>query len=1026
MAQMPRHKNKQRAGRAASPPEAPGLGLASERKHVSVFFADICESTRRFGDADPEDARSRLEPVLRVMCEAVEAYGGTISQLLGDGVLALFGAPLAQEDHALRACLAAGDLQRRVRGLSAAGGGEVMLRVGIDSGEVAVGKVREFNAAYYRADGTALHRAKRLEQMAPEGSTLIGASTQRLVEGLVQILRPLQLEVRGFSEPLAAFELDHNAVASLARRRQLAPLVGRESVMNRLLEVVPRVRARRLQFLGLRGDAGIGKSRLMQALSERLGQQGFATCWHGVQAWAQGSAYGMIAALTLNLLGLPDSGEDRAQAVARALDAAGEPLSPHRAALADLLGAGPSGAEWDELPPHQRRRRLADAVQAVIESRLAQQPLLIVIDDLFVGDRESQRLLEGLLRKLEHAPLLICGAYRQDVSHRWADHAWFSEFPLGPLSDAEMGLLVREIVGDDASLAGLAGALVERAGGNPFFVEQMVMSLVDEGMLVGEPGHYRCTSGAPALRPPASIAAIVAARVDKLPLAAKQSLECAAVLGGHVLAAQVAAMTGHAEAEVQVSLQRALSAGLLVHAQAAGAEFDFRHALVQEVVAGGLSRPRRRVLHRAAYAALQEQSRAPRAADPDVLAQHAYAGELWPEAAEAAVNAMGRAIGRSANRDALSLFAMGLDAVSRAEVGAAAAALELRLRMTALGALSPLGKMEEAISNLERAHAITRELGDLRRESGVALQLSFVLWVQGQYERGLQAAAAAQASAQRTAGRSAQMAAQQARMMLRHGQGRYRDVLADARRAEQEFAPEIAELRLLPRWTTVPSLNLRAFSASALTALGDLAAAQACCDLGYAELKAFDHPYSRLLLDWVQGDLWLAAERWQEAATLLADACRRCRNQDVPTMEPPLRAWLCVALARLGRGPEALEMIEHAIDARLAELGGRYNAYYFPIAHAQVLQACGRPAQALVRAREAVAQADAFGQRGYQAQAALLAGELALSVGEPVEAARHLAQALTLAAECGMARVEARAAAGLAALPAGPGTSRGA
>ena len=1013
------------------------LGSASERKQASVFFADICESTRNFAADDPEEARSQLEPALRTMCEAVAAYGGIVSQLLGDGVLALFGAPVAQEDHALRACLAAVDLHRRVRMAAADGVPRFDVRIGIDSGELAVGAVHEYNATYYRADGSPLHSAKRLEQHAPVGGTLIGAATMRLVQGQVEVLRELSIDAKGFDQPLSAYEIELSAVAPLARRRELAPLIGREAVLQVLTEPLARVRAGHLHVVGLRGEAGIGKSRLALALSERLAGEGFATCWLTARAYRQQLPCDTIAKLAATLLVADAEGTDgrRDDAVRAAIEQAGDVLAQHHSALADLLDLGEPGAAWDELSPALRRRRLTDALLAIIDRRLARGPLLIVIDDLFHIDRESQRLLESVLRRLEHAPLLLCGTYRPEFAHRFGDAPWFTEYPLGPLDSGPMDRMADAILGSDPGVRELSSALVERAGGNPFFLEQMAMALVDDGTLLGDPGAYRCTRQLDRLKPPASISSVVAARVDRMPATAKTVLECAAVLGEPLSADRLAPMAAGSSPEVETALRQACSSGLLVEAATATAAgepgvFGFRHSLVQEVVAASLSRPRRRQLHRAAYDVLRGADAAASAEDAALLTQHAYAGEAWPEAAECAVRAMVRAIGRSANRDALNLFALGLDAISRpGQDEPRMRRLELSLRMAALAALSPLGKMDEAVDNLDKAHAITRQLGDLRRESGVALQLAFVLWVLGQYERGLEAAAAAQASAQRTAehatGRSAQMAAQQARMMLRHGQGRYRETLADARRVEQEFPHELATLALLPRWATIPSINVHVFSADSLAEIGDFAAAQTHCDAAYRELQKGDHPYSHILLDWVQGSLWLEQGWLAEALNLLEDARRRCRVQDVPTMEPPILARQCVAMARLGQVDAALALIERAIDDQLDRLGGRYNAYYFPASHATVLLEAGRFEAALAQARTALREAQRYGQRGYQARAALLLADVAARAGEAALAAEHYALALALAAECGMAAVEAQAARGLQAGSARSEAARG-
>lgn len=1004
-----------RRRRAAPRAEASPLGEVRERRFVTVLFADLCESTRRARGLDPEDTHSDLEPALRLICETVTEVGGIVSQVEGDGVQALFGAPLAQEDHALRACLAATALHQRARALAERGEGRYTLRVGVDSGEIVVGSVREYRTRRIRADGLLLNRVRRLETAARPGSTLIGAATLRLAEGHVKVLDSRMLEAAGFDTPLEAYELAQTAVAPLASRRQLAPLIGRDPLLAALREQAAAARLGQLHVIGLRGEAGVGKSRIARTLGEQLQSEGFGFVWAQAHAIGPRLPFDALADLALALLEVPASATERTDAAHRALSAAGSQLAAHAATLSELVNVGDASTDWLALSPALRRRRLADLMVTLFEHRLHRGPLLLVADDLMHADRESLRLLETVLRRLERAPLLVCATYRSDFAHRWSDEAWFGEVPVVPLDDRHAGEMAHAILGGHPSVKEVASALGDRAGGNPFFLEQLAMALVDEGCLVGDPGAYRCPQPLQALRPPPSVHALVMSRVDRLPPLCKRLLECASVLGALVVCELLARMAGVGEPDSESGLRQAAAAGLLV--EAAGAPvgaFRFRHSLIQEIVLASLARPRRRDLHRAAHDALRAHPLTAGGDDAAQLAHHAYAGEAWPEAAEWSLRAMTLAIARSAHRDALNYLSVGLDATARGNAAdPVQRLLELRLRMTALSALSPLGKIDEAVSHLSRAHAITRELNDHRRESGVALQLAFVRWVQGDYDNGLAAAAAAQVSAQRSAGRSAQMAALQARMMLRHGQGRYRDVLAEAARVERDFGPELAELELLPRWATIPSINLHVFAADALTQIGEYAAAQVRCDRGYADVARNDHAYSHILLDWVQGSLWLAQGRVGVAAARIRSALVRSREHDVPTMEPPLVCRLCSALARGGDAPQALALIEQAIANRLDALGGRYNAFYFPAAHAEALAAAGQPHAALARARAALQAAQTYGQRGYEAQAALQGAEIAASAGLTGDAADLYAHALALAAECGMSIVEEQAAQGL-------------
>ncbi len=1004
----------------------PLQGVA-ERKHVSILFADLCGSTQRIAANDPEEARSNLDPALRLMSEAVLSFGGTVSQVRGDEVLAYFGAPVAQEDHALRACLAALAIHERAQARSREGERGYVFRVGIDSGEVIVGGVGGFLPSHYRADGFTLHRAKRLEEMAAPGTTLVSSATQRLCEGQVDVTDRGECVLRGLDKPVGVWELrggmQRSALAPLAQRRQLAPMTGRELVLASIEAHSATAREGRMRFVGICGEAGIGKSRVAIEAVQRLARAGLACAWVTAYPYARRVRYDLvdgphrtidvpystIGDLARALLEIPGDLELEAQRVASltAIAEAGDRLAPHSAALVDLLGLGDAGDAWLALTPAQRRRRLGDALHSLFETRLKRGPMLLVIDDIHCADTESQRMLENLAKRLEQSPLLVCATSRQEFTQRWSDNPWFFEHRIGQLADDDMQRMTAAIVGRDPTVRELSDLLVERADGNPFFLEQLAMSLVDEGRLIGTPGAYRCTCDVAGIRPSASVSATIGARVDRLSKSAKTMLECAAVLGEPITSARIARMAGVPEAEADASLRLAGSAGLLMAASDVSERFVFRHALVQEVVASTLAHAHRKRLHHKAFDALRRDSEA---ADDAVLLQHAYAAEAWPEAAQCALSAMSRAIARSANRDALAFFGLGLDAAGRPGLDTATTwPLALALRMEALGAQLPMGKMDDAVTNLEQAHAITRELGDLRRESGVSLQLAVILWTLGEYERGLAAASEAEASAVRCAGRSALMAARQARMMLHHAQGRYRETVVEARSVLREFTVELRARRLLPRWAVMAIVNAQAFAADACAALGDFGAAQAACDIAYAELAVGDHAFSRILLDFVQGNVWLLQGRPAAAVEVLEKANADCRRHDVPTMEPPVVARLCMAMARAGQVGPALTLIENAILEKLERLGGRYNAYYFPASHACVLFEAGRCEEALANARKAIFEARRFGQRGHEAEGTMLAADIAARSGLVAVARQYYEQAGALAAACGMELLQAQA-----------------
>lgn len=996
-----------------------------ERKHVAVLFADVCGSTQRVSKSDPEDARGYLDQALALMKEAVDEYEGTISQTLGDGVLALFGAPAAQEDYALRACLAAQDIQRRTAEWNRRVADEkrsINVRVGIECGEVVVSYSAEFMASHYRADGEPVHAAKRLEDAAEPGTIYISGTVYRQVEPWLEA-RPLgSREFKGIETAIDVYQLAlRSAAAPLARWRSPASLVGRSELLSALESIAAQVRPRQLRGVGLRGEAGAGKSRLIAEFRDLQRAKGFGACFVAAHAYASHVQYAVAADLMREMLAVaPDlDPQHQLDAVRAAIDGWSETERMHRAAAIDLLGLGDAGSAWLGLTPNQRRRRIGEALQWLVAKRVIGGPLLIVIEDLPLADRESQRLLEQLLRRMENLPVLLCVSYREGYQPPWAEAIWFSEFWVRLLERGETRTIARELLGTHPSLDAAIDELVEKADGNPFYLEQMAMTLIDDGTLVGSPGAYRCVRPDVRLRIPASIAVVIGSRLDRLAPAAKATLECAAILGDSFSTELLAAMRNLSMAEIDDHLSLAAAAGLLgVDGRTAGARHGFRHALVQEVVTAALTRPRRKLLHRAALGALRTQREEGSPDQSAVLAHHAFSGEAWPEAAEYAQQSMARSIARSANREALAIFHLGMEAARRISIEPKRQLHELGLLTETLGALLPLGRVDEILENLGRAGEIARQLGDARREAAVQLQLAVMLWTGGKYAQGLDAARQASEAAASAGSRTLQMAAAQARMMLNHGLGQYAQVLADARAVEREFAAELAARRIMPGWAVLSALNVQVFLADVMMRMGNFEAAEQACDAAYRELEHNEHAFSRTLVDLVHGTLRIEQGRAREAVALLQAALQYCRANDVATMVPPLYAALYRAMALCGQAEEAAAKLRKAVDDRLYQAGGRYNEFYLSHSLAVALAELGRLDEARAAAEAAHAAAASFGQRGHEAEALATLAEIEARSGAEPAAHTHFEQARNLAQQCSSTVVERGCAERLRALDA--------
>lgn len=994
-----------------------------ERKQVTVMFADLCGSTSQIAAADPEEAQSYLDRALSLMIDAVEAYGGTVSQVLGDGLLALFGAPVAQEDHAVRACLAAMTVQQRagevLRGddANAAGAASapLLVRIGIHSGEVIVGSASEYLSSHYRADGTTIHLAARLEEAAAPGRVLISDATWRLVQNQVEARSLGRRKIRGFEGSIGLYELALNrvrsAAAPLARRQQLSPLVGRSDALRALLDVAHAVRAGQMQCVGLRGEAGIGKSRLLGEFGHELRGAGYSVCSVGGRAYASHIAFRMAADLLRELMGVSHELDQAAQVEAIRAVIASWPDSArgHVPAAMDLLDLGYAGDAWAALTPTQRRRGVRDLLLWLLNERLACGPLLLVIDDVHWADRESQRLLESVLPVVADRPLLVCTCYRPEHPRRAAEPSWFSERELGPLDRGDILHLAAAMLGAHPSIGDVVVALVDRAAGNPLFLEQMAMTLVDDGTLVGAPGAYRSNRADAAVRVPASITTVIGARVDRMPAPAKASLEAAAVLGEKFEAGLVAAMRGLPAASVAGHLHLAAAAGLLDASSSMTGLFAFRHALVQESVLAALTRPRRKMLHRAALGALRALGDEPSPEQVSLLCQHAYRGEAWADAADFARKSMAASIARSATRDALRTFDLGMDAVRHLATDPAALRLELGLRMEAVGALLTLGESDAIVANLERAEVITKLIGDRRAQAAVLLQLAGTLWTRGNYTQGIGIADAAEEVADRAGSRTMQIAAAHVRMMQNHGLGRYPAVAAGARAIAHKFVPELATRRIMPGWAVIPSISVKAFLADALARMGEIDEAHAACSAAYVELEELNHPFSRAMVEFIHGSVLIEQGRYAEAVQLLGGALDRCTAHDLPTMTPAVLFVLAGAMARNGQAEAALTLLQRAIADGLANIGGRYNDYYLPFNHAIALAEAGRYDEAMRAATEARAAAVRFGQRAHEAYALFELAEIEVAAGQAAAGLGHFEEARDAARDCAMASLQRRA-----------------
>ena len=639
--------------------------LEGERKQVTVLFADMKGSMELLADRDPEEARRLLDPVLERMMQAVHHYEGTVNQVMGDGIMALFGAPLALEDHAVRACYAALRMQEAVRRyteeIRALHGIEIQIRVGLNSGEVVVRSIGSDLRMDYSAVGQTTHLAARMEQLATPGTIRLTAATLALAEGYVAVKPIGPVPVKGLSQPVDVYELTGAGLArtrlQVARARGLSRFVGRDAEMEQLRRAAEQARAGRGQVVAVVGEPGVGKSRLYYEFLQSHHAREFLVLESGSVSYGKATPFLPLADLLRSYFRIDVRDDVRGIRVKvtgglLTLDEALKDAVPVALWLLDALA---EDRPFLALEPAERRRQTLAAVKRILLREIEQRPMILVFEDLHWIDGETQAFLDGFIESVPAARVLLAVNYRPEYRHAWANKTYYQQLRVDPLLQESAEDLLAGLLGNDASIASLKPLLIAHTEGRPLFLEESVRMLVETGALAGERGAYRLARAVDALQVPATVQAILASRIDRLEPEDKRLLQAAAVIGTHVPFAVLKAIADAGEDDLRRSLARLQTAEFMYEARLfPDLEYAFKHALTHEVAYGGVLQERRQALHRAAVEAI-EQIYADRLAEQvERLAHHAVAGRVMPKAVQYLRQAGAKAVGRSANREAVA------------------------------------------------------------------------------------------------------------------------------------------------------------------------------------------------------------------------------------------------------------------------------------------------------------------------------------------------------------------------------------
>ena len=999
-------------------------GLDDERKQVTVLFADISGSMRFVAGRDPEDGRRLLLQILDRMVAAVQLYECAVYQQLGDGIMALFGAPVAYEDHALRACYAALRMQESIgkyaEEFRRAEGFPLQIRVGLNSGEVAAGAHGADAAMTYSATGTPVHVAARMQELAMPGTILMGPQTFHLTQGYLETRALGPMPVKGLTAPVETYEL--LGVIALRSRLQVAAARGltrfveRRDEISHLRQARDRVRAGNGELVAIVGEAGVGKSRLIYEFVRSEPAPDWRTFEIGTASYGTATSYLPIAEFLRGYFQITASDDPRAvrEKVTSKLLSLDESLLSSLPALLVLLDLPQDEPGSSNPASPQRRQSTLEAMRRLLFRESEAQPLLVILEDLHIIDPDSHALIDGLVDSLPTVPILFVVSYRPEHRHGWTEKKYYSQIRMSPLSSGGSSELLGALAGTDSGLEPLKGLLVERTAGNPFFLEESVRALVENGVLAGKPGAYTLARPVSDLEVPATVESVLASRIDRLSRVDKRLLQSAAVIGYRVPFGVLQSL-GELSAEMlRQAVARLQAAEFLQQTNLfPELEYTFRHALIHNVAYRSLSLDRRRALHTAALNAGERLYSGEIPEKAEWLAYHALQGQVWDRAVRHFRSAAARAIRRAASRIAVQHLENALIAAGHLS-GEERPALEVDLRIELRHALTPLGQVQRTLENLGKAEALAAGMDDRPRLGRIVSFTANCLLIQARHAEALATGARALAIAQELHDGPIEIATRiyMARARLARGECREGiEMLQETVRALNEKPAD--DFLGLP---VLPAAYARSILAASLAETGDFREAAAHASEAVRRAASSGQPDSIMWANWSGGLVALLGGETAEAARIFERLRELCRIHDLDAYRSRVMAALGCARARTGEVKEGLQLLERAVAIDVSA-EPKVTRSFALNALAEALFLGGEEEEALAACNQALQFTREHEERGAEAYACFLLGLIHNArVGEFDAAGGSLRAAASIASDFGLRPLLAHCQLGFAEL----------
>jgi predicted ATPase len=918
--------------------------------------------------------------------------------------MALFGAPLAHEDHALRACYAALAMQDEMRryrqrtGQSEQAG--LHIGIGMNSGEVVVRSIDTDLNIDYSAIGHTTHLAARMQELSGPGLVLLSRSTFRQVEGFVQVESVGPVQAKGVSQPIDAYSLTGITTArtrvQAGAARGLTPLVGRNAEIDLFNKLVQQVSAGRGQILAMIGEPGVGKSRLVHEFTRHQLPPGWLVLEATSVSYGKATPYFPLIEMLRRYFQI-GAGEDKEQVRDRVmtrvldLDTSLKDTIPPILSLLDSLpdeklsplernGASPVQAmdigevfrRFHSMDPQQRRRHTFDSVKQICIRESQRQNLLLVFEDLHWIDHETQAFLNGLVDGLTMTRLLLLVNYRPGYSHDWSKKSYYSQLRVDPLQTSSAEELLSKLLGNHPDLTPLKQLLIRRTEGNPFFAEETVRSLTESGLLTGERGAYRPALKIGDLVIPSTVQNVVADRIDRLPPGEKHLLQTAAVIGVIVPLDLLKAVSELSNEQLLEYLAHLQSAEFIFESSLfPQLEYTFKHALTNEVAYGALLRDRRVALHARIVSALETET--PSLDHIEKLAHYAFCGEIWEKAATYSRQAGTKSMARAGYREAVSYFDQALNSLGHLSKSRGTIEQALELRLDLRNALFPVEELERLHENLRAAEILAESLGDERRLGRVYAYLAHYYTLMGDRdnatrssERGLKIANALQDYA--------------LQIELNYYVGRAYYYTGDYRRSIECHKLNIDALSGSAPYESFdmecpPAILCRVFLVMCLSEIGEFAFA---IEHGREALRLaaqIEHTFGSIYADFALGLTYLRMGELKTAIEVLERGMDRCTAADIPVQFPLVASPLGFAYVLAERVDEGIKLLEKAVGQTAFKKRVSGQAFRVSLLSEAYLRA-GRLDDADTQAALALELSQAYRERGREAWILRLMAEI--------------------------------------------------